>query len=100
MRRHPGQLISEHERLAEATLLVLERNLERLRKDAPEHVPAAQRALADIHLRRADRCFRHGRREEAEGELARALALAPRLGARALVVRLRARLRRKTKPPA
>lgn len=95
MRRHPGQLIAEHVRLAEATLAVLEGNLLRLRKDAPEHVPLAARALAEVRTRRADRRFREGRRAEAEEELARALEVWPACRTRVLVVRLRAALRRR-----
>ncbi len=97
MRRHPRQLIAEHERLVDADLEVLEGNLLRLRRDAPEHLPLAQRALAEVRLRRADRRFREGRREEAEAELARALELRPQCRTRVLVVKLRAALRGRRK---
>ena len=98
MRRHPDQLIAEHGRLADALIPVLEGNLERLRRDAPEHAPMAAKALGEIRLRRADRRFREGRPEEAREEIARALALAPSLRAKALAVRIRGKIRRKGRP--
>jgi glycosyltransferase involved in cell wall biosynthesis len=91
-RRHPGQLIADHVRLGEALVEVLEGNLERLRRDAPEFVPVAARALAEVRLRRAGRRFREGRREEAEAEVAAALRAWPRCRAKAALVRLRGRL--------
>lgn len=91
-RRHPGQLIADHARLGDALVEVFEGNLERLRREGPEFVTVAARALAEVRLRRAGRRFREGRKEEAEGEVAAALRVWPRCRARAVLVRLRGRL--------
>ena len=91
-RRHPDQLIANRERLGEAFVEVLEGNLARLRKGAPEHVPVAARALAEVRLRRAGRRFREGRRADAEAEIAAAIRAWPRCGLWAALVRLRGRL--------
>lgn len=100
MRRHPDQLIADHGSLVESQIPILEGNLERLRRDAPEFVPAAEKALATIRLRRADRRFREGKPEEAEEEIARALALSPGQRWRAAALRIKARLRRRRAPRA
>ena len=94
-RRHPDQLIADHARLVASSLAVLEGNLERLRRDAPEFVPVASRALAEVRLRRADRQFRRGQPDEAEAEIAAALQVWPRARGRAAIVRLRGKLRRR-----
>jgi len=95
MRRHPDQLIADHAALVDAVIPVLEGNLERLRRDAPEVVAAAAKALGEVRLRRAGRRFREGDAAAAREEIARALALSPGLRWRAAAVRLRARLRGK-----
>jgi glycosyltransferase involved in cell wall biosynthesis len=98
MRRHPDQLIARHRELGDSLVEVLEGNLERLRRDAPEWVPAAAKALGAIRLRRADRRFREGEPDRAREEIARAVALAPSLRLRAAAIRLRAKVRRPRRP--
>ena len=67
---------------------LLEDNLERLARLAPQHLPLARAALARHHLRRVRRAIREERREDAERGIARALELDPGVRWRVMALRM------------
>jgi glycosyltransferase involved in cell wall biosynthesis len=100
MRRHAGQIIADREKMDAARVRLLEDNLRRIERTAPEHAAAARRGLARLYLRRVRRALRDGRRAEAETEIARALELDPGARLRAAFLRLGDGLRRALGPRA
>jgi len=88
MRRHSDQLIADRRNTDAGWDRLLEDNLVRLERLAPQHLPLARHSLALHLLRRARRAVREGRREDAEGAIARALELDPGVRIRAWGVRL------------
>ena len=93
-RRHADQSLSDRPGLRESEIEVLERTLARLPSLAPEHLPAARRALATHLLRLARRKFREGDREAATRCLRRAVEVRPLARLQALTLRAEAALRR------
>jgi glycosyltransferase involved in cell wall biosynthesis len=92
-RLHGDQAVRLRRRLAEERVLVLERHLPRIGREAPEHAARARRELARRCLRLARLDLREGREEEAGRLVDRALALAPGLRLEAWRMRLAERLR-------
>jgi hypothetical protein len=94
VRHHGEQMITQRRLFSEAWVRILEDNLPRIEREAPECAAAARRELARRCLRLARLDLREGRGEDAAARIARALALAPRLRLEAWRIRLVEGLRR------
>ena len=93
IRRHADQVTADRGRMTEGLLRVQEKNLRWLEANAPEHLPAARRALATNLLRRARRRYREGDPVEAARCLSRAVEVRPLAWLQALKIRVEAALR-------